>query len=73
MRYDEAEQVVAALARAGDWQTERMMSLLAMKIDNFGNGPMKLMEPLMVRLAGELRHAAAIPIILTKLRVESGF
>jgi len=70
LRYDEAEQVVAALAREGDRHAGQMMALLAQKVENHENNPMRWMEPLMVRLAGELRHQPAIPLIVGKLHQE---
>ena len=70
-RYNEAEPVVEALARDGDRRPDRMMALLAVKVEVFEDNPMKWMEPLMVRLAGELRHEPAIPLIVGKLHEDA--
>lgn len=65
--FSNAKDLVEALARQGDQHVDRMMSLLGEKIEDFENNPMTWMEPLMVRLAGELRHEPAIPLIIEKL------
>jgi hypothetical protein len=67
LRYDEAEHLVEALGRDGDRHADRMMGLLAIKIDTYENNPLTWMEPLMVRLAGELRYQPAIPLVVAKL------
>ncbi len=69
-RFHEGREITETLAGRGNLDLERMMSLLGMKVDNFENNPMKWMEPLMVHLAGELRHAPAIPLIVAKLHEE---
>ena len=46
------------------------MALLAQQVENHENNPMRWMEPLMVRLAGELRHQPAIPFIVGKQHQE---
>ena len=67
MGYDEARQIVEALAREGGRHAERMLSLLRMEVGDYENNPMKWMESLMVDLAGELRHEPAIPLLVGKL------
>jgi len=62
-----ANDIVEALARQGDQHAARMMSLLSVKIESFVDNPMIWMEPLMVRLAGELRYEPAVPLIVGKL------
>ena len=71
IRWGEGKAIVEALARAGDKHADRMMALLAVKVDDFENNPMKWMEPLMVRLAGEMRHGPTIPIIVAKLHEDA--
>ena len=48
-----------------------MMALLAEKIDDFENNPMRWLEPLMVYLAGEMRYEPAVPLIIGKLHEDS--
>jgi hypothetical protein len=67
-RYGEAQDVVEEMARRGGADIDRMMSVLRQKIEDTGDDPLVLMEPLMVRLAGALRHEPAIPHILANLR-----
>jgi hypothetical protein len=71
LRYDEGEQVVEALARDGERHAGRMMALLAVRVEGYENNPMKWLEPLMVRLAGELRHQPAISLIVRKLHQDA--
>lgn len=66
-RFPEAEEIAQSLARRGERHADRMMALLAEKIDDFENNPMRWMEPLMVYLAGEMRHEPATPLIIGKL------
>lgn len=70
MRWDEGEDIVEALARQGDQHAERTMDILRQKIEDYENNPMTWMESLAVRLAGELRHESAIPLIVAKLHEE---
>jgi hypothetical protein len=71
VRYGEAEQIVEALARDGDRHANRMMAFLGEKVENVENSPLKWLEPLMVRLAGELRHEPAVPLIVAKLHEDA--
>lgn len=66
-RFSEGQQLAQTLARRGDRYADRMMSLLAEKIDDFENNPMRWMEPLMVYMAGEMRYEPAVPLIIGKL------
>ncbi len=66
-RFSEGQQLAQTLARRGDRYADRMMALLAVKIDDFENNPMRWMEPLMVYMAGEMRHEPAVPLIVGKL------
>jgi len=65
-----ANRLVEAIARHGDRYTERVLSILAEKVEDFTNHPMGWLEPLTVRLAGEMRCAAAMPLIVQKLHEE---
>lgn len=71
IRWDEATSVVLALARQGDRHAGRMMSVLRQKVEGYENNPLKWMEPLMVRLAGELRHEPALPTLVAKLHEDA--
>jgi hypothetical protein len=71
VRYDEARHVVQALARQGDRHADRMMALLAVTVGDLDNNPMKWMEPLLVRLAGELRHEPAVPPLVARLHQDA--
>lgn len=66
-RYDEAEALAEALGRRGDRHAARMMSLLEKSVESYDNNPMVWLEPLMVLMAGEMRHAPAAPLIIDKL------
>ncbi len=70
-RYDEAEELAEALGRRGDRHAARMMSRLEQRVESYDNNPMVWLEPLMVRMAGEMRHAAAAPLIIDKLHEDS--
>ena len=61
-----ANRLVEAIGR-DDGCADRVLSLLSQKIDGYENNPMKWMEGLAVRLAGEMRLKAAIPLIVAKL------
>ena len=67
----EGQQLAQTLARRGDRHADRMMALLAVKIDDFENNPMRWLEPLMVYLAGEMRYEPAVPLIIGKLHEDS--
>jgi hypothetical protein len=71
LRWHEAEDIVEELARQGDQHTDRMMRLLRQKIEDYDDNPQTWMEPLMVKLAGELRHEPAIPLIVAKLHEDA--
>lgn len=70
-RYDEAEELAEALGRRGDRHAERMMSLLEQKVEIYESNPMAWLEPLMVLMAGEMRHEAAAPLIIDKLHEDA--
>lgn len=68
IRWDEGVDLVEELGRRGSQAVERMMKLIAVKIEDYENNPQKWMEPLAIRLAGELRHEPAVLLIVDKLR-----
>lgn len=66
-----AYNLVEAIARAPGEFADRMMSVLQEKIEDFTDHPMAFMEPLTVRLAGEMRLQAAVPLVIGKLREDA--
>jgi hypothetical protein len=70
MRWYEAQDIVEVLAQQGSQHAGRMMEILRQKIEDYEDNPQAWMEPLAVKLAGELRHHPAIPLIVAKLHEE---
>ena len=66
-----ANHIVEALARCGDECEEKIHNILKQKIEDYHHDPMKWMEPLMVRLAGEMQLDSTVPMLIAKL-VEDG-
>ena len=66
-----AKRVVEALARYGHECEEKVHTILREKVEDFNHNPMKWMEPLVVRLAGEAHLDSTVPLVVTKL-VEDG-
>ena len=62
-----ANRIVEALARYGEECEEKVRILLSQKVDDYSNNPMKWLEPLAVRLAGEARLESTIPLLIAKL------
>jgi hypothetical protein len=71
MRLHEAEDIVEELGRQGARHVDRMMHFLKQKIEEYENNPLTWMEPLVVKLAGELRYTPAIPLIVAKLHEDA--
>jgi hypothetical protein len=71
MRWADGQDLVEEIARRGDRHADRTMDLLAVKVDDYANNPFAWMEPLAVRLAGELRLEAAIPLLVEKLHLDA--
>lgn len=67
-----AKRVVEALARYGHECEERVRTILLQKVEDFHHNPMKWMEPLAVRLAGEARLDSTVPLLVTKLIEDGG-
>ncbi len=67
VRWTDGLDIVEELARHGEQHADRVMDLLKLKIESYEGNPHAWMEPLAVRLAGELRHEPAIPLIVAKL------
>lgn len=65
------KRIVETLARYGDECQEKVHAILSQKIDDYRHHPMKWMEPLVVRLAGEAQLESTVSLLVTKL-VEDG-
>jgi hypothetical protein len=66
-----AHSVVEALARYGQECEPKVRDLLAMKVDDYEHHPMKWLEPLVVRLAGQAHLEATIPLLVEKLHEDA--
>jgi hypothetical protein len=62
-----ANRIVEALARYGEECEGKIHSLLSQKVDDYRRHPMKWLEPLAVRLAGEAHLESTIPLLIAKL------
>ncbi len=67
-----ANRIVEALARYGDECEEKVHGLLSQKVDDYRQNPMKWMEPLVVRLAGEAHLDSTVSLLITKLVGDCG-
>jgi hypothetical protein len=67
-----ANRIVEALARYCDECEEKVHTLLRQKVEDFHHNPMKWMEPLVVRLAGETHLDSTVPLLVTKLIEDGG-
>lgn len=64
--------VVEALARYGQECESKVREWLAVKLDDYRHHPMKWLEPLVVRLAGQAHLESTIPLIVAKLLEDGG-
>ena len=67
-----AFRLVEAVARGGDSFSERVLSVLSQQIDDYHDHPMAWMECFVARLAGEIGLEAAAPLLVKKLKDDSG-
>jgi hypothetical protein len=67
---EHAYNLVEAISRNGNAYADRVLELLSEGIDSYTANPMKLMEGLAARLAGEMRLDAAVPLLVDKLLVD---
>jgi hypothetical protein len=72
VNFGHGKRIVEALARYGDECEEKVHTILREKVEDFNHNPMKWMEPLVVRLAGEAHLDSAVPLIVTKLIEDGG-
>lgn len=62
-----ANLVVEALARYGQDCEAKVHERLAIQVDDYSHHPMKWLEPLLVRLAGQAHLESTVPLIVAKL------
>jgi hypothetical protein len=67
-----AHRIVEALARYGQECEPKVREWLAVKLDDYTDHPMKWLEPLVVRLAGQAHLESTIPLIVAKLLEDGG-
>jgi hypothetical protein len=67
-----ARRIVEALARHGQECEGKVHSLLGKKAEDLHESPMKWMEPLVVRLAGQARLDSTVPLLINKLLEDGG-
>jgi len=67
-----ANRIVEALARHGKDCEGKVRAILSQKVEDFHHNPMKWMEPLAVRLAGQAHLDAMIPVLIAKLAEGGG-
>jgi len=67
-----ANLVVEALARYGQECEPKIREWLAVRLDDYSHHPMKWLEPLVVRLAGQAHLESTIPLIVAKLLEDGG-
>ena len=61
-----------AIARGGEAYADRVLSILSQTQESYENNPMAWMECFVAWLAGELRLEAAVPMLVAKLKDDSG-
>lgn len=66
-----ANQIVEALARYGQECEPKVREWLAVKLDDYSQHPMKWLEPLVVRLAGQAHLESTVPLIIAKLHEDA--
>jgi hypothetical protein len=66
------KRIVEALARYGHECEEKVHTVLREKVEDFTDNPMKWMEPLIVRLAGEAHLDSTVPLLVRKLADDGG-
>lgn len=67
-----ARRIVEALARSGGDCEGKVRAILSQTVDDYRHSPMKWIEPLVVRLAGQARLESAIPLVVAKLGEDGG-
>jgi hypothetical protein len=67
-----AHRIVEAMARFGGDCEAKVHALLGQKVEDYRHSPMKWMEPLVVRLAGEAHLDSTLPLVIDKLMEDGG-
>ena len=67
-----AKRIVEALARYGEACEQKVHALLSQKVEDYSHSPMKWMESLVVRLAGQAHLGSTLPLLVTKLLEDGG-
>ncbi len=65
---DHAYALCEAIAREKDKYAEKVLAILSETIEDFESNPKVWMETFAVRMAGEMRLDAAVPLIIAKLK-----
>ena len=65
-----ASRLVEAIGRDGAC-ADRVLSILAEKVEDYTDNPMTWMEGLAIRLAGEMRLEEAVPLLVAKLQEDT--
>jgi hypothetical protein len=68
--YDRATSLIEQIARQADAPQDRIMAILQQGIGEYEGNPMIWKQPLMARLAGEIRFQEAVPVLLSKLDLD---
>ena len=68
---DYANLIVEALARYGEECEAKVRERMAVQVDDYSHHPIKWLEPLLVRLAGEAHLASTVPSIVAKLHEDA--
>ncbi len=66
-----AYRLIEALARGGSDVAEKVLGMLNEKIDYSDNTPRSLMQGFVIRLAGELRLTAAVPLLVEAFKEDA--
>jgi hypothetical protein len=66
-----ARRIVEALARYGQECEEKVHAILSEQVDDYSHHPMKWLEPLVVRLAGQAHLESTIPLLIAKLHEDA--
>ncbi len=67
------QRIIEALARYGQDCAPKVHELLTFKVDDYTHHPMKWLEPLVVRLAGQACLESTVPLLIAKLHVNADF
>jgi hypothetical protein len=66
-----AKHIVEALARHGKECEAKVCAVLSQKVEDYHHNPMKWLEPLAARLAGQARLDSTLPLLIAKLHEDA--